>query len=121
MERRYRLAASADFQRTRQQGKCWSHRLVILCALRNNLDHSRFGFAASRRIGKATVRNRARRRMREVVRLERASIVQGFDMVIIARPPIVQATYAEIALAVCGLLGRATSWAGGANTEKSVG
>ncbi len=107
MERKYRLRLNADFQRARQEGKSWANRLMVLCALPNELEHSRFGFAASKRIGKAVIRNRVRRRMREAVRLRRASIVEGWDLVFIARPPIVRATYAEVAQAVDDLLRRA--------------
>jgi len=113
MERKYRLRVNADFRRTRQKGKSWVNHLVVLCALPNDLEHSRFGFAASKRIGKAVVRNRVRRRMREAVRLRRASIVGGWDMVFIARRPIARANYAKIAYAIDALLDRANltvSW-----------
>jgi ribonuclease P protein component len=107
MERKYRLRLNTDFQRARQEGKSWANHLMVLCALPNGLEHSRFGFAASKRIGKAVVRNRIRRRMREAVRLRCASIAEGWDLVFIARRPIARATYAEIVHAVEDLLIRA--------------
>ena len=107
MERKYRLRLNADFQRVRQKGKSWANQLMVLCALPNDLEHSRFGFAASKRIGKAVVRNRARRRMREAVRLRRALISDGWDLVFIARSAIRYASYAEIAQGVEHLLRRA--------------
>ncbi|MGC8878907.1 MAG: ribonuclease P protein component [Anaerolineae bacterium] len=110
MKRKYRLRDRADFQRTRQEGKCWGHRLVVLCALRNSLGYSRFGFAASRRIGKAVVRNRARRRMREIIRVNMPAVEPGWDIVLIARPALLQATYSELTEAICELLRRAGLW-----------
>jgi ribonuclease P protein component len=107
MERKYRLRLSADFQRTRREGKAWTDHLMVLCALPNDLTYSRFGFAASKRIGKAVDRNRARRRMREAVRLCRGTLAEGWDMVFVARPPIVHAPYAEIVRAIHKLLGQA--------------
>ncbi len=107
MERKYRLRLNADFERVRQKGKSWANRLMVLCALPNDLEYSRFGFAASKRIGKAVVRNRVRRRMREAVRLRRILIAEGWDMLFIARSPIGGATYTEIARAVEDLLKRA--------------
>lgn len=83
---------------------------MVLCILRNDLAHSRFGFAVSKRVGKATVRNRVRRRLREAVRGERATIVPGWDMVFIARQPVAEADYGEVVAAVHGLLGRAGVW-----------
>jgi ribonuclease P protein component len=80
---------------------------MVLCALPNDLEHSRFGFAASKRIGKAVVRNRVRRRMREAVRLRRALIPDGWDVVFIARSAIGDASYAEIVWSVENLLRRA--------------
>ncbi len=107
MERKYRLRLNADFQRVRKTGRSWANQLMVLCALPNNLEHSRFGFAASKRIGKAVVRNRVRRRMREAVRLRRASVVEGWDMIFIARSAIAVTTYTEIARAAEDLLKRA--------------
>jgi ribonuclease P protein component len=107
MERKYRLRLSVDFQRTRREGKAWTDHLMVLCALPNDLTYSRFGFAASKRIGKAVDRNRARRRMREAVRLCRGTLAEGWDMVFVARPPIALATYAEIVRAIEKLLSQA--------------
>jgi ribonuclease P protein component len=107
MERKYRLRLNADFRRVRQKGKSWANRLIVLCALPNDLEHSRFGFAASKRIGKAVVRNRVRRRMREAVRLRRAQISDGWDLVFVARSAIRHASYTEIAQGVEHLLRRA--------------
>jgi ribonuclease P protein component len=104
MERKYRLRLNADFQRVRQEGKSWANHLMVLCALPNDLEHSRFGFAASKRIGKAVVRNRVRRRMREAVRLRRTLVDEGWDIVFIARPAIAHKTYAEISRAIENLL-----------------
>jgi ribonuclease P protein component len=107
MERKHRLRQNADFQRVRKEGRSWSHRLIILCALRNDLEYSRFGFAVSRRVGKAVTRNRVRRRMREVVRLELWSIAQGWDLVFVARPVAAQAAYGDMASAIAEVMRRA--------------
>ncbi len=80
---------------------------MVLCALPNDLPYSRFGFAVSRRIGSAVRRNRVKRRMREAVRLMQPQIAPGWDMVFIARSPITQADYHEIAAACARLLRRA--------------
>jgi len=107
VRRRYRLRSKDRFQQVRRQGRSYKHRLMILVALPNQLPYSRFGFTASKRIGKAVTRNRARRRMREAVRLRMKEIKPGWDLVFIARKPIVHATFQEIQAATEQLLAQA--------------
>lgn len=96
MHRRYRLRSRERFREVRQQGKSRKDRLAILVFLPNELPYSRFGFTASRRVGNAVQRNRARRLLRESIRLRLDRIAPGWDMVFIARPPIVKATFHEV-------------------------
>lgn len=107
MEKTYRLRKSEQFQKVRDEGRSWANRWLVLCALRNDLTHSRFGFTASRRIGSAVVRNRVRRRMREAVRLRREALAPGWDLVFIARSTLKEATFREVDRAVEQLLRRA--------------
>ena len=62
---------------------------------------SRFGFSASAKFGKAVARNRAKRLLGEAVRLFRERLKpSGYDAVLIARPPVREATLSEISQAV---------------------
>lgn len=107
MDKAYRLRKNEQFHKVRRRGQSWSNRWLVLCALRNELAHSRFGFTASRRVGSAVVRNRTKRLMREAVRLRQETIVPGWDMVFIARRPLREATFHEVDRAVEQLLRRA--------------
>lgn len=107
MERRYRLRENEDFQKARREGRSWTQPLMVLCVLPNSLSHSRFGFSVSRRIGKATVRNRVKRMMRETVRRRISEIPPGQDLVFIARAPIAGAPFPEVEAAVERLLSQA--------------
>lgn len=107
MKKKYRLTKNEQFQRVRGEGRSWVHPLLVLCALPNGLAHSRFGFAISQRIGKATVRNRVKRLIREATRLRQPAIAPGWDLVFIARGPIREANFRQVEAAVVQLLQRA--------------
>jgi ribonuclease P protein component len=61
--------------------------------LRTGLEISRFGLSTGRRLGNAVVRNRARRRLREALRVMAPSFQPGWDVLIIARPALVEADH----------------------------
>jgi len=96
MKRQYRLRRNSDFQRVRRIGKFHASPLMVLAFVRNELDHSRFGFVVSKRLGKAVKRNKIKRRLREATRLRLPQIKSGFDVVVIARQPLSRAGYADI-------------------------
>ena len=96
MRRKYRLRRNSDFQQVRQNGKFYASPLMVLAFLRNELDHSRFGFVVSKRLGNAVKRNKIKRQIREATRLQLPQIESGVDLVIIARQPIREASYQEI-------------------------
>ncbi|RME45181.1 MAG: ribonuclease P protein component [Caldilineae bacterium] len=104
MKRPYRLRKNADFQRVRRLGEAQSNRMLVLIALPNHLPRSRFGFAVSKRIGKAVRRNKIKRQIREAARLCQKDIQAGWDLLFIARAPIKEATYRQIEQAVHDLL-----------------
>jgi ribonuclease P protein component len=110
MRRKYRLRRNNDFQQVRQYGKFNASPLMVLAFLRNELDHSRFGFVVSKRLGKAVQRNKIKRRMREATRLRIPQIKPGFDLVLIARQPIREANYTEIEQSLQHLLKKSGLW-----------
>jgi ribonuclease P protein component len=107
MDRRHRLRSSSEFRRALKNGRSWSHPVVVLCVVGNDLDYSRIGFVTSKRIGGAVVRNRVRRLMREALRAQLPAIVPGRDLVWIARSASAQADYQQMVEAVNALLRRA--------------
>ena len=106
----FRLRRSDDIARVRQQGRRWQHPLIVLfidVQPQESTSVSRFAFVAGRRIGKATVRNRAKRRLREIVRHQLETLEPGHDCLLVARPASASADYAELERGVLELLTRA--------------
>ncbi len=63
---------------------------MILSLLTNDLPHNRYGFIVSKSLGGATIRNRVRRLLRESARLAHPRLRSGYDIVVIARRPMVE-------------------------------
>ena len=102
-----RLQSTADFERVRREGRSHAHPLVVLITHRNGRDETRCGFAAGKSVGGAVKRNRAKRLMREAVRVRYANLEPGWDLIFIARAPLAQAAWAQTQTAVDNLLKRA--------------
>lgn len=107
MDRRHRLAQRGQFERMRRMGRSWAEPRLVLVTLANDLPYSRFGFLVSRRVGKAVLRNRIKRRMREAVTARLAVIPPGWDVVLVARTGTAHADFWSIAGALDSLLLRA--------------
>ncbi|HXP35081.1 MAG TPA: ribonuclease P protein component [Chthoniobacterales bacterium] len=92
-----RLTQSAEFERVKKNGRVFRGRSVVLGILPAN-DATRFraGFVTSRALGRAVVRNRVRRRLREIVRKHQREILDGTWIVTIARANAAGATYQQL-------------------------
>ena len=108
MKREQRLRTPAEFRRVREVApRGIPHQLLVLHVAPNELARSRVGITVSGRVGKAVVRNRVRRRLREALRLRLSQIAPGNDLLITARPASAGATWPELCAAVDSVLGRA--------------
>lgn len=87
------------------KGSSWASNLVVMKALPNGLNLSRYGFSVSHRVGKAVTRNRVKRLLREILRL--TPLEPGWDIIFIARPAAASADYANLKKTVVGLLTQA--------------
>ena len=87
------------------KGSSWASNLVVMKALPSSLTLSRYGFSVSKRVGKAVVRNRVKRLLREILRI--MPLKSGWDIIFIARPMAATADYASLKSSVEGLLSRA--------------
>ena len=69
---------------------------MVLYARRNREGKNRVGFTVSKKLGHAVVRNRVRRRLREVYRLNEEKFAPGWDIVVVARSRAVDAPFAAL-------------------------
>lgn len=107
MKRANRLTRSIDFQRVRRLGKSFAHPLLILITAPNELPLTRIGISVSRAVGGAVARNRVKRRLRACLDENLAGLPSGWDLVLVARRPLLAAEYTQICSAVFTLLRRA--------------
>jgi ribonuclease P protein component len=105
MTKRRALTKRAQYLTVYKSGRAWVDNLLVMKALPNTFDFSRCGFSVTKDIGRAVVRNRIRRLLREISRT--TSIKPGWDIVFIARPGAVAADYHELRKSVEMLLLRA--------------
>ena len=90
------------FRRAYSKGcKCICGEFVLYC-LKNNLNENFLGVTVSKKLGKANIRNKVRRRIKEIIRLNEKNIKPGYFIVVVART---RAVYAEYSLLEKNLLG----------------
>jgi ribonuclease P protein component len=99
------LTKPEQFTQVYKNGCTQADRLLVLKALPNKLDFSRFGISVSKHVGKAVVRNRIKRRIRAIVKSE--SLYSGWDIVIIARSPAAESDFQLLEKSLNRLLNRA--------------
>ena len=96
MKKAVTLKENYEFRRMYQRGKsAVSGSMVVYCR-KNRLGHNRLGLTASTKLGHAVVRNRCRRRLWEVYRLNTPALRQGYDLILVARGRTATASWKEL-------------------------
>jgi ribonuclease P protein component len=97
LQKTKRLTLPAEFARVKGQGTTERGRLLVLGALRLKEETGfRAGFVTPKHLGTAVVRNRVRRRLRDIVRTAQSRLSAGLWLVVVARPYAVNASYAQL-------------------------
>ena len=80
---------------------------LVLYARKNRTSTNRVGITVSKKLGHAVVRNRVRRRLREVYRLNEARFQPGWDIVVVARSRCIGASFHDLTNAYLALAKKA--------------
>ncbi len=90
------LVLNTQFKKLYNKGSSQVFPSVVVYTKSNGLPYNRLGITVSKKIGKAVIRNRAKRRLREVYRINSANILQGFDFVLVARGRTAECPYEKL-------------------------
>ncbi len=99
------LTKKDQYSAVYREGNVYVSRLIVMKIMPNGFNYSRYGFSVSKAVGKAVVRNRVKRRFREMCRLQ--TISPGWDIVLIARREASTARYYQLRNVLMHLLIRA--------------
>ena len=108
MKRTMTVKENYEFRRLYAKGRSGVSPYLVVYVRPNRRGRNRLGVTVSPKLGHAVVRNRVRRRLREIFRLNQGGLAQGYDMILVARTRAVGAEYRELErafLSVCGKLG----------------
>jgi ribonuclease P protein component len=104
-----RLFRATEFARLKREGVSFHGKFMVLSVLKNLPEAEvRVGLITSRRVGGAVVRNRVRRRLREIVRAARPGIRAGTWLILIARQAAASATFQGLSAEWQMLAGRSS-------------
>ena len=94
------------FRRLYQKGHSAANKYLVIYCRKNGSGGNRIGLTVSAKLGHAVVRNRIRRRLREIYRLHEAQFQPGWDLVVVARSRAVTAPYLQLEKAYLSLAGK---------------
>lgn len=105
-----RLRKSRDFVRVMDGGQFHRHPLLTLAVMARPEGGRRMGLSVGKKVGRATVRNQVKRRLRECYRVRLARITAEVDLIFFARPGAAEAPRQDLEQAMDQLLRRAKLW-----------
>lgn len=107
LNKKYRINHKEDYHNLYKYGKRYNGKYIIIYIKVNKLKYSRFGVVASKKVGKAVIRNRVKRQIRAIIQEINKKITGSSDMVIIAKKTIDKSNYSLIEKDFRGILGKA--------------
>ena len=104
MDKIYKLRNNMEFKKVYNGGKNYWNRNLVLYVRKNNMENSRIGYSITKKIGNSVVRNKVRRRVKEIYRLNVNNIKSGYDIILIPKKNIVDISYKELESAMLHIL-----------------
>jgi len=98
------LKKNYEFKRLYNRGRSVASKYVVVYCNKNGRDENRLGITVTTKLGGAVQRNRIRRRLKEVYRINESDLRKGYDIVFVARMRCVEAPWQEIESSVLYLL-----------------
>ena len=92
----HKLKKNYEFKKVYSEGRYYVEKNVVMYIIKNNTDSNRIGFSVSKKIGNSVVRNKTKRRMKEIYRQFADDIKVGYDIVFTARVGIKSVDFAII-------------------------
>lgn len=117
-----RIRKNQEFRYVYRRGKSCASEILVLYKLKNPKNvlngepFNRVGISVSKKVGNSVVRSRVKRLVYEAARLSKEETVKGYDLVFVARNPIVGRTYQQVLSSIRYLYKKA----GIANNEKNT-
>jgi len=97
LPREFKLKKDNDFKKVFEKGKYLQEDFIKIKLLKNDLEASRFAFMVGLKVSKKAVkRNKIRRWLEEIVRLNLEQIKTGFDIIVMVNPEILNKKYQQV-------------------------
>ena len=106
----FSLKKNREFQTVYKKGKSLANKHIVMFVLKNNKNINRLGISVSKKIGKAVVRNKQRRRLKEAFKILEPEMQKGHDIVILPRAGIIEASFLEVKASTKHLLRKHNIW-----------
>ena len=99
------IKKNEEFQGIFEKGHSIYGKYLVVYFHHTSFDFMRYGFCVGRKLGNAVIRNRVKRLLREAVSAQQIDDLKGFDVLLVARNPIKEASLTNIILEIKHILG----------------
>lgn len=110
MNKSFRLTKNFEFKKVYEARRRWSGPFFTMYIKKNDLNRSRLGVSVSKKVGKSVIRNKIKRRLKEIFRKNMGKIKTGYDIVISVKPQAAEEDFKTIENEMILLLKRGHIW-----------